>query len=104
MLHGQDRQASLSSLDQYIREVKWIPPLTDEEEACLLQQIECDQARTRLIEGYQALVLKLAKRYRRHCHELEVLDLVQEGNKGLLRALERYDGGLHGASFRTWAY
>jgi RNA polymerase primary sigma factor len=104
MLHGQDRQASLSFLDQYIREVKWIPPLTDEEEACLLQQIECDQARVRLIEGYQGLVLKLAKRYRQHCHELELLDLVQEGNLGLLRALERYDGRIHETSFHTWAY
>ncbi len=104
MLHSQDRQASLSALDQYTRVVNWIPPLRDEEEAQLLQQIGCDQARTRLIEGYQGLVLKLAKRYRRHCQELELLDLVQEGNLGLLRALERYDGGVHGASFRTWAF
>jgi RNA polymerase primary sigma factor len=104
MLHSQDRHASLSALDQYMCVVNWIPPLRDEEEAQLLQQIGCDQARTRLIEGYQGLVLKLAKRYRRHCQELELLDLVQEGNLGLLRALERYDGGVHGASFRTWAF
>lgn len=102
MLHNQDRYASLSALDQYTREVNWIPSLTDEEEARLLQQIGCDQARTRLIEGYQVLVLKLAKHYWRHCYEMELLDLVQEGSLGLLRALER--GGLHGTSFRTWAY
>src|SRR6266702_5238597 len=104
MVHGQDRHASLSALDQYTREVKWISPLTDEEEAWLLQQIGCDQAHVRLIEGYQGLVLKLAKRYRQHCHELELLDLVQEGNLGLLRALERYDRRMHGTSFHTWAY
>src|SRR5215469_9987361 len=66
MVHSQDRQASLGALDQYTREVKWIPPLTDEEEACLLQQIGCDQARVRLIERYQGYMLSSVQTANKH--------------------------------------
>src|SRR5260221_2740036 len=102
----QTQVMSLTALDQYRREVSWIPQLTDEEETRLLQCIEqrkrecsqqcsrcgmCEeaqQARTRLVEGYQHLVSRLAWRHASRNQEL-YLDLVQEGNLGLLRALEQ---------------
>src|SRR5712691_6349876 len=93
---SQAQSMSLSALDQYRREVNWIPRLTDEEEARLLRCIACgkmecskacpddrnceeaQRARTRLVEGYQSLVMRLARRYKSHCREMEFLDLVQE--------------------------
>jgi RNA polymerase primary sigma factor len=113
---------SLYALDQYRREVKWIPPVTEEEEAWLLQCIErgkvevynvrlddgvCGEAQralTRLVEAYQAMVLGIAVRYAPYCREIELLDLVQEGNLGLLQACEHYDGRKSGPSFGVWAY
>src|SRR5712691_1239188 len=108
MLRRQEQDVPLGALQQYRSEVKWIPQVTDEEERQLLQCIACrqaaQQARTRLIEGYQPLVLGIAKRYERYCREMELLDLVQEGNLGLLQALENYDENKSGSSFGTWAY
>jgi DNA-directed RNA polymerase sigma subunit (sigma70/sigma32) len=99
----QEHQASssLSALQQYLWQVKWTPRLTEEEETQLLQQRGCEQARVRLVEGYQPMVLGMAKRYQHHVQEMELMDLVQEGNEGLLRALQGCDGSLGEASFRT---
>ena len=104
MQENQDASRSFSALQQYLRQVKWTPRLTEEEEAQLLQQPGCEQARARLVEGYQPMVLGMAKRYQRQVREMELMDLVQEGNEGLLRALQGYDGSLGEASFRTWAF
>ena len=112
----------LGALEQYLREANAIPQLLDEEETHLLLHFELGQveqakdcpdtrvlalarsARDRLVEGYQSLVIGLAKRYARLCCELELLDLVQEGNLGLLQALDTYDRRVELASFRTWAF
>ncbi len=104
MQENQDASRSFGALQQYLRQVKWTPRLTEEEEAQLLQQLRCEQARARLVEGYQPMVLGMAKRYQRQVREMELMDLVQEGNEGLLRALQGYDGSLGEASFRTWAF
>jgi DNA-directed RNA polymerase sigma subunit (sigma70/sigma32) len=88
MLQSYDDNGPLDALEQYLREVKRIPSLTSEEETQLLVSIKCGigakQARARLIEGYQPLLIGLAKRFVRHCRLMELLDLVQEGNRGLL--------------------
>jgi RNA polymerase primary sigma factor len=117
----QTQDMPLIAFDQYRREVSWIPQLTDEEETRLLQSIErrkqecaqqcpgcntCEaaqQAHTRLVEGYQHLVSRLAWRYASRNREV-YLDLVQEGNLGLLRALEQYDSKVGVATFGTWVF
>ncbi len=108
MVPIQDYGVSLGALDQYMREVSWTPRLTNEEEVQLLQCLETgvdvQQARDRLVEGYQPLLIGLAKRFVRHCQRMELLDLVQEGNIGLLQALEKYDVCKGGSSFRTFAF
>ena len=117
MVFGQVQDVSLSAIEQYLRGVKQTSPLLDEEEAHLLRCIEqakrcpdvhilrtAEQARDRLVAGYQPLLISLARRYVRHCREMDLLDLVQEGNEGLLRALEKYDVYTCSASFRTWAF
>lgn len=105
-LHYQDE--ALGALQQFMSEVKRISPLTVEEEAQLLLAFKSDmnnvQARDRLIGGYLPLMIGLAKRFARNCKQLELLDLVQEGNLGLLQALEKYDGSRGESSFRTFVF
>ena len=108
MISIDEQDVSLGALEQYEREVKRIPSLEDEEEAHLLQCLKrgenVKQVRDRLVAGYQSLVFALARRFKRHCRVMDVLDFVQEGNKGLLWAIERYDGMKDSASFRTWVF
>ena len=122
MISSHVQDVPLSAIEQYLRGVKVAAPLLDEEEAQLLQCIEqgrveqakrcpdacvlraAEQALARLVEGYQPLLIGLARRYIRHCREMELLDLVQEGNVGLLQVLEKFDGRAGSGSFRTWAF
>src|SRR2546430_3315694 len=104
-----DRDVSLMAIDQYMHMVRWTPPLPAEEEVLLFQQIErgkaeyvqfspdqqivqeAQQARDRLVAGFQGFVIHIAKQYGRYARGLELLDLIQEGNLGLLEAIERFD-------------
>lgn len=115
-------EISLGAYEQYVRSVKQTSQLLNEEEAQLLHSIgqgkvertkqhpdvcimrQAEQARERLVAGYQPLLISLARRYVRHCQEMDVLDLVQEGNIGLLQAIEKYNEAASTASFRTWAF
>jgi len=107
MLQNQSSGVSLCAQDVYLREVRWIPQLTEDEEAqllhCLTSGTGAQQARDRLIEGYQGLVISLARRFKRHCQRLEWLDLVQEGNEGLLQALNNYCTCQGGSPFKVFA-
>ena len=106
MLQGQG--VSLAAIDQYMQEVKWIAPLTSEEEAHLLACLERGedrhQARDRLTQGYQPLMIGLAKRFARHCRDMDFLDLVQEGNVAFLQGLEKYDLKKQESSFGTFIF
>src|SRR2546429_4245050 len=105
----EEQDMSLMALDQYIRQVRWLEPLTTEEEAQLLTRIErgkqerkqpqpnawrlslAKAARERLVEGYLPWVIHLAKGFLSRARGMELLDLVQEGNLGLLQAIEHND-------------
>lgn len=75
----------------YLREIGEIPLLTEEEEKELGKKCaEGDMdAKRRLEEGNLRLVVSIAKHYTGH--GLAFLDLIQEGNLGLMRAVEKYD-------------
>jgi RNA polymerase primary sigma factor len=75
---SEEQDMSLMALDQYIREVRLIEPLTQEEE-------------TRLIEGYLPWVIHLAKGFVSRARSMQLLDLIQEGNLGLIHAIEHND-------------
>jgi len=78
----------------------WIDPQTRDHIHQSLKAI--DEARARLVKGTMRLVFHLARRYQDR--GVELLDLIQEGNAGLLRAAQRYDPtrGHAFASYATW--
>src|SRR5436305_11885876 len=108
MKRDHDDGVSLAAVDQYMRQVSQIEPLTNEEEVRLLLHVasgvNAQQARDRLVEGYQYVAVKLANRFARDCHHLKLLDFVQEGSLGLLRAIEKYDVSKGVASVKTLAF
>ncbi len=86
----------------YLREIGKIPLLTTEQEIELAQLIEKKdvEAKRRLTEANLRLVVSIAKRYMGR--GLLFLDLIQEGNLGLIRAVEKFDHRL-GYKFSTYA-
>lgn len=99
---------SLSAFDQYMREVKWISSLTYDEEKQLFEQLaqgtNVEQARERLVKGCQEMIIGLAKRFARTAQHMHFMDFVQEGNAGLLQAIDRYDSCHGDSSFKTFAF
>ena len=79
------------SLRLYIDYIRKIPLLTFEEELDLSQEIQKgnEASRRKLIEANLRLVVKIARAYL--AHDISLMDLVQEGNIGLMRAVEKYD-------------
>ncbi len=108
MVQEHDDGLPLTAIDQYMRQVKLIPQLTDEEEGrlllCIASGVDVQRARDRMVEGYQPMIVNLAWRYARDCHQLDALDLAQEGSLGFLRAVEKYDVNMGVASFKTLAF
>jgi len=90
------------SVRLYLREIGKIPLLTPEEEADLAQRIVKGdkKAKDKMVESNMRLVVSIAKRY--GGRGLDFLDLIQEGNTGLLRAVEKFDPG-KGFKFSTYA-
>ena len=93
----------MSTLSEYFREVSRFPLLTREQEAELGRRIKDnhdEQARLMLINCNLRLVIKIAKQFRSPNVPFE--DLIQEGNIGLLTAVDKYDYTL-GFKFSTCA-
>lgn len=88
----------------YLKEIGRTPLLTKEEEISLAQKIEerDAKAKTRLTQSNLRLVVSIAKKYMNR--GLSFLDLIQEGNKGLIRAVEKYDWrkGYKFSTYATW--
>ncbi len=92
------------SVRMYLREIGKIPLIKKQEEVELAQQIEKgDQnAKKKLAEANLRLVVSIAKRY--VGRGLTLLDLIQEGNTGLSRAVEKFDWrrGYKFSTYATW--
>jgi RNA polymerase primary sigma factor len=88
----------------YLREIGRVPLLTAEEEVSIAKRIERGdpEARRQLIEANLRLVVSIAKRY--VGRGMLFLDLIQEGNLGLMRAVEKYDWrrGYKFSTYATW--
>ena len=92
------------SVRMYLREIGKIPLLTQEEELELANRaVKGDKkAKDKLAEANMRLVVSIAKRY--GGRGLDFLDLIQEGNTGLLRAVEKFDPdkGFKFSTYATW--
>jgi RNA polymerase primary sigma factor len=91
-----------SGLQLYLREINETRLLTADEEISLARRIRKGdlQARDEMIRSNLRLVVSIAKNYTRR--GLSLLDLIEEGNLGLLRAVEKYDP-TQGCRFSTYA-
>lgn len=92
------------SVRLYLREIGKIPLLTAEEELALAQRVVKGdkKAKDQMAEANMRLVVSIAKRY--VGRGLDLLDLIQEGNTGLLRAVEKFDPdkGFKFSTYATW--
>jgi RNA polymerase primary sigma factor len=91
-----------SILQAYFRQIKAIPLLSFEEELELSKRIQQgdDEARSALVEANLRLVVKIARGYTGA--GISLMDIIQEGNVGLIRAAEKYDH-LKNVRFCTYA-
>lgn len=95
---------STDPVRQYLREIGKYPLLDAEEEVELAKNFEkgVRRAKDKLIESNLRLVVSIAKKY--IGRGLSLLDLIQEGNQGLIRAVEKYDWrrGFKFSTYATW--
>jgi len=105
--HEQDSKLAAQSLDAtriYLSEIGVSPLLTADEEKQLSRraQIGDEMARQRMIESNLRLVVRIARRY---LHRgMPLLDLIEEGNLGLIHAVEKFDPdrGFRFSTYATW--
>ncbi len=101
---GELKDISDDSVRMYLREIGQIPLLSTEEEIRLAKRIEAgdENAKRKLAEANLRLVVSIAKKY--IGRGLSLLDLIQEGNTGLLRAVEKFDfhKGFKFSTYATW--
>ncbi len=96
-----------NSLKIYFKQIHDIEPLSEEEEKKLFRKVKgkgkkAEAARLRLIEVNLPLVITLAKKYYYPSLSIEFLNFIEEGNIGLIKAVERYDPD-KGFKFSTYA-
>ena len=94
------------AVQMYLREIGKTPLLTKQEERDLAKRLAGgdEEARKRLMKANLRLVVSIAKRYANRSPNLSILDLVQEGNIGLSRAVEKFDytKGFKFSTYATW--
>ena len=97
-------EADADALGAYLREIGRGTLLTKEQEVELAKQIEAgsDAARRRMTEANLRLVVSIAKKYQGR--GMPLLDLIQEGNVGLMRAVAKFDHrrGFKFSTYATW--
>ena len=98
--------ASRDSVQMYLREIGKYPLLTAQQERELAQRIKegDDEARNILARSNLRLVVSIAKKYIGRSSDLTLLDLIQEGNLGLFKAVDKFDHtkGYKFSTYATW--
>ncbi len=97
---------SYDSVQMYLKEIGKISLINAEEERELARRIEKgdEEAKNKLAQANLRLVVSIAKRYINRSPHLTILDLIQEGNLGLFRAVEKFDWrrGYKFSTYATW--
>jgi len=100
------RDGSGDSVQMYLREIGQYPLLTAADEVRLAKRIldEDDEARNLLARSNLRLVVSIAKKYANRSPDLTLLDLIQEGNLGLFKAVDKFDytKGYKFSTYATW--
>ncbi|AWB67595.1 RNA polymerase sigma factor RpoS [Saccharobesus litoralis] len=95
---------TLDATQLYLGEIGFSPLLSAEEEVFFARKAlkGCEASRKRMIESNLRLVVKIARRYNNR--GLALLDLIEEGNLGLIRAVEKFDPerGFRFSTYATW--
>jgi RNA polymerase primary sigma factor len=98
------RDVSISALQQFLKEIGKVDLLTAAQEVELAKKIERGdhRAKQEMVEANLRLVVSIAKRYR--SRGLPLLDLIQDGTIGLVRAAEKFDHrrGFKFSTYATW--
>lgn len=99
-------EAKIDPVQMYLKEIGQIPPLTARDEKELAKKIEAGdmEAKKRLTQSNLKLVVSIARKYIGRSQHLTLLDLIQEGNLGLFRAVEKFDWrkGYKFSTYATW--
>jgi len=98
------KDKNFDATQMYLGEIGASPLLTAEEEVYFTRKARkgCEKSRARMIESNLRLVVKIARRYSNR--GLALLDLIEEGNLGLIRAVEKFDPerGFRFSTYATW--
>ncbi|MDO4962959.1 MAG: RNA polymerase sigma factor RpoD/SigA [bacterium] len=100
----EETQLINNTLESYIKEIKKYPLLTESEEKDLMNKVSLgdEEAREIMIKSNLRLVISIANKFNSKITTL--LDLIQEGSIGLIKAVERYDlnRGVKFSTYATW--
>ncbi len=99
-------EGSYDSIQMYLREIGRYPLISGADERELAQRIEKgdDEAKQILAKANLRLVVSIAKKYVGRSSDLTLLDLIQEGNLGLFKAVDKFDWnkGFKFSTYATW--
>ncbi|MEK7173022.1 MAG: sigma-70 family RNA polymerase sigma factor [Patescibacteria group bacterium] len=99
-------QGKIDSVQMYLKEIGNMPMISAKEERELAKKIETGDkdAKRKLAQANLRLVVSIAKKYIGRSPNLTLLDLIQEGNLGLFRAVEKFDWqkGFKFSTYATW--
>ena len=100
------RMEAFDNVQMYLREIGRIPLINAQEEVRLAKKIEQgdEEAKQKLTQANLRLDVSIAKRYVNRSRNLTLLDLIQEGNIGLFKAVEKFDyhRGYKFSTYATW--
>ncbi|WP_269519398.1 RNA polymerase sigma factor RpoS [Alteromonas sp. BMJM2] len=104
VFNKNEQPKNLDATQLYLGEIGFSPLLTAEEEVYFARRSlkGCEASRKRMIVSNLRLVVKIARRYNNR--GLALLDLIEEGNLGLIRAVEKFDPerGFRFSTYATW--
>ena len=99
-----DSSNTSNAMKMYLKEIEEYPMLSAKEEVELAKAIidSSEEAKEKFINANYRLVVSIAKRYRKE--SVDMLDLIQTGNIGLIKAVEKYDykKGFKFSTYATW--
>ena len=106
LVASSDNDRVYDAVRMYLKEIGKVPLLSRDEEVEVAKRIENgdESAKDELAAANLRLVVSIAKRYAKHNGKMGILDLIQEGNIGLMKAVDKFDysKGFKFSTYATW--